>query len=50
VLMRGHSSLIKGPMAAGVAGRIYRRLNDVNYFAARNNDSHTSAMAAGTRQ
>lgn len=50
VLMRGHSSLIKGPMAAGVAGRIYRRLNDVNYFAARNGDSHTSAMAAGTRQ
>jgi penicillin-binding protein 2 len=50
VLMRGHSSLIKGPMAAGVAGRIYRRLNDVNYFATRNIDSHTSAMAAGTRQ
>ena len=35
VLMRGHSSLIKGPMAAGVAGRIYRKLNDVNYFAER---------------
>jgi penicillin-binding protein 2 len=50
VLMRGHSSLIKGPMAAGVAGRIYRRLNDVNYFATRNSDAHTSAMAAGTRQ
>jgi penicillin-binding protein 2 len=50
VLMRGHSSAIKGPMAAGVAGRIYRRLNDVNYFAARNSESRTSAMAAGTRQ
>jgi penicillin-binding protein 2 len=50
VLMRGHSSLIKGPMAAGVAGRIYRRLNDVNYFANRNSETHTSAMAAGTRQ
>ena len=32
ILMRGHSSAIKGPMAAGVAGRIYRRLNDENYF------------------
>jgi penicillin-binding protein 2 len=50
VLMRGHSSAIKGPMAAGVAGRIYRRLNDVNYFAMRNSDPRTSAMAAGTRQ
>jgi len=50
VLMRGHSSAIKGPMAAGVAGRIYRRLNDVNYFATRNNEAHTSVMAAGTRQ
>ena len=50
VLMRGHSSAIKGPVAAGVAGRIYRRLNDVNYFATRNNEPHTSVMAAGTRQ
>ena len=33
VLVRGHSSMIKGAMAAGVAGRIYRRLNDENYFA-----------------
>jgi penicillin-binding protein 2 len=50
VLMRGHSSAIKGPMAAGVAGRIYRRLNDENYFATRNNEPRTSVMAAGTRQ
>ena len=50
VLVRGHSSAIKGPMAAGVAGRIYRRLNDENYFATRNNEPHTSVMAAGTRQ
>ena len=50
VLMRGHSSVIKGPMAAGVAGRIYRRLNDENYFANRNNEPRTSALAAGTRQ
>jgi penicillin-binding protein 2 len=50
VLMRGHSSAIKGPVAAGVAGRIYRRLNDVNYFAMRNSEPRSSAMAAGTQQ
>jgi len=50
VLMRGHSSAIKGPMAAGVAGRIYRRLNDENYFATRGNESGISAMATGARQ
>jgi penicillin-binding protein 2 len=50
VLMRGHSSLIKGPMAAGVAGRIYRKLNDVNYFAERNDVAPTSAMVSGSRQ
>ena len=49
VLMRGHSSLIKGPMAAGVAGRIYRRLNEENYFATQNNvEQHGVAIASGT--
>lgn len=33
VLIRGRSSLIKGPLAAGVAGRIYRRLREQNYFS-----------------
>lgn len=33
VLIRGRSSLIKGPLAAGVAGRIYRRLREQDYFA-----------------
>jgi len=50
VLMRGRSSLIKGPMAAGVAGRIYRRLNDENYFATRSTEPRASTLAAGTRQ
>jgi len=50
VLMRGHSSLIKGPMAAGVAGRIYRRLNEENYFAERSSEPAPSALAAGTPQ
>src|ERR1700688_208567 len=34
VLIRGNSSRIKGPLAAGVAGHIYRRLREQNYFAA----------------
>jgi penicillin-binding protein 2 len=50
VLVRGHSSMIKGAMAAGVAGRIYRRLNDENYFMTRNNQPHASVLAAGARQ
>ena len=33
VLIRGGSSRIKGPLAAGVAGHIYRRLREQNYFA-----------------
>ena len=49
VLMRGHSKAIKGPMAAGVAGRIYRRLNDENYFASRSSETHSSVLSAGTR-
>jgi cell division protein FtsI/penicillin-binding protein 2 len=34
VLIRGSSSRIKGPLAASVAGHIYRRLRQQNYFAA----------------
>ncbi len=33
VLMRGHSAIVKGPFAAEIAGRIYRRLYERNYFA-----------------
>jgi penicillin-binding protein 2 len=50
VLVRGHSSAIKGAMAAGVAGRIYRKLNGENYFAQRNADDQTSAMVVSLRQ
>ena len=50
VLVRGHSSAIKGAMAAGVAGRMYRRLNDENYFATRTADSRAAVMTVGTRQ
>jgi penicillin-binding protein 2 len=50
VLMRGHSSIIKGPMAAGVAGRIYRKLNDENYFAQHSAEVHTPSTTAAVRQ
>ena len=33
ILMRGRSGAVKGPFAAGIAGRIYRKLNEKNYFA-----------------
>jgi penicillin-binding protein 2 len=33
VLIRGHNRHVKGPTAAVVAGRIYRRLRSQNYFA-----------------
>ena len=56
VLMRGQSSIIKGAMAAGVAGRIYRKLNDENYFGQRSGsssdrrDSRTHASRASLTQ
>ena len=33
VLLRGNTRRVKGPTAALVAGRIYRRLREENYFA-----------------
>jgi cell division protein FtsI/penicillin-binding protein 2 len=33
VLLRGNTRSVKGPMAAVVAGRIYRKLRAQNYFA-----------------
>ena len=34
VLLRGNTRRVKGPTAAEVAGRIYRRLREQNYFSA----------------
>src|ERR1700676_1592519 len=33
ILMRGQKHVVQGPMAAGIAGHIYRQLHDENYFA-----------------
>jgi penicillin-binding protein 2 len=43
VLLRGNTRSVKGPMAAVVAGRIYRKLREQNYFA-----SSTQAVAVKT--
>jgi penicillin-binding protein 2 len=50
VLMRGQSSAIKGAMAAEVAGRIYRRLNDENYFGQRSAEVLPANPVPGQRQ
>ena len=33
VLLRGNTNRVKGPMAAQVAGQIYKKLREANYFA-----------------
>ena len=46
VLMRGQSTSVKGAMAAEIAGRIYKRLDDVNYFAEKASSSAPARLAA----
>jgi len=49
VLMRGQGRVVTGPMAAQIAGRIYRRLDSANYFidkpGAKSNLSANTATA-----
>jgi len=47
VLIRGNSSRIKGPLAAGVAGHIYRRLREQNYFVQTGNLNIVSSLSSG---
>jgi len=44
VLLRGNTRRVKGPTAAVVAGRIYRKLREQNYFA---NAGHAVAINTG---
>jgi len=44
VLLRGNTRRVKGPTAAVVAGRIYRRLREQNYFA---DSAHAVAINTG---
>lgn len=47
VLLRGRSSRIKGPLAAQVAGGIYRRLREANYFAKGPARTNLNAQVSG---
>src|SRR5260370_17707592 len=47
VLIRGNSSRIKGPLAAGVAGHIYRRLREQNYFAQSSVAKNLATISSG---
>jgi cell division protein FtsI/penicillin-binding protein 2 len=42
VLMRGHTHSVRGPMAAGIAGLIYRQLKDNKYLTRRETASAVS--------
>jgi cell division protein FtsI/penicillin-binding protein 2 len=44
VLLRGNTRSVKGPTAAVVAGRIYRKLREQNYFA---DSAHAVALKTG---
>ena len=47
VLLRGNTRQVKGPTAAQVAGRIYRKLRQENYFGSTVNVSEPRPIATG---
>jgi len=47
VLLRGNTRQVKGPTAAEVAGRIYRKLREQNYFAASTHPAEVQAISSG---
>ncbi len=48
VLMRGHSHADQGPIAAGIAGQIYRKLREENYLNAGNPTPNYSSESTST--
>jgi penicillin-binding protein 2 len=50
ILMRGQRHVVQGPMAAGIAGRIYRQLHDKNYFARNHAETGVPTIASFTSQ
>ncbi len=50
ILMRGTSHAVRGPIAAGIAGNIYRRLNEEQYFSKRAADPVNSRSASIVKQ
>jgi cell division protein FtsI/penicillin-binding protein 2 len=47
VLLRGNTRRVKGPTAATVAGNIYRRLREQNYFATVATGNTVSKLQSG---
>jgi len=46
ILMRGDTYAVRGPMAAGIAGRIYRRLQESEYVTRQNTTAGIPILAA----
>lgn len=47
VLLRGNTRIVKGPFAAEVGGRIYKRLREENYFAENGRTTVASSASSG---
>ena len=50
ILMRGDTFAVRGPMAAGIAGRIYRQLHEEEYFTQKDADAGMAIVAAKVNQ
>src|SRR6202049_2659804 len=50
VLMRGDTHAVRGPVAAGIAGRIYHQLHEEEYFTKQDTDAVISTLAAKVSQ
>ena len=50
ILMRGHSHAVRGPMAAGIAGRIYRDLQADEYVTRQDAAAGIPVLAAKASQ
>ena len=50
VLMRGDTRAVRGPTAAGIAGRIYHQLHEEEYFNIQDTDAGVADIAAKSSQ
>ena len=50
ILMRGDTYAVRGPMAAGIAGRIYRRLQEDDYSTKNVTRADSSILAANSAE
>jgi cell division protein FtsI/penicillin-binding protein 2 len=48
ILMRGQRHVVQGPMAAGIAGRVYRQLYEEHYFARNYTETGVPTIASLT--